>query len=215
MGMCVSPTLLFNTMLRKIRLGLGVVMLAAITFLFVDVSGWGAIHLNCLAHIQFLPSLLEGSLITVAVLLLITLLFGRVYCSVICPLGLLQDAFARLGLRAKPRRYFFSKEKRVLRFAVAAVFIAALAAGLGSLVALLAPYSSFGRIAQNVFQPVYQSVNNLLAYGAEAAGSYAFSATDVWVRTWPTFAIAIVTLIVIGILAWRNGRTYCNTICLS
>ena len=211
---CASPrTLHFITMLRKIRLGLGLIMLAAITFLFVDVSGWGATHLNRLAHIQFLPSLLEGSLITVAVLLLITLLFGRIYCSVICPLGLLQDAFAHLGLKAKPRRYSFSKEKRVLRLAVAAVFVAALAAGLGSLVALLAPYSSFGRIAQNVFQPVYQSVNNLLAYGAEAAGSYAFSATDVWVRTWPTFAISIVTLIVIGVLAWRNGRTYCNTIC--
>lgn len=36
---------------------------------------------------------------------------------------------------------------------------------------------------------------------------------DVWIRSWITFAISAATLIIVGFLAWRNGRTYCNTIC--
>lgn len=55
--------------------------------------------------------------------------------------------------------------------------------------------------------------NNFLAYLAERAGSYAFYETEVWLRSLPTFIIATVTFIILIILAWRNGRTYCNTIC--
>lgn len=32
-------------------------------------------------------------------------------------------------------------------------------------------------------------------------------------KSLPTFVIAVVTFIAIVVLAWRNGRTYCNTIC--
>lgn len=53
----------------------------------------------------------------------------------------------------------------------------------------------------------------MLAYIAERADSYAFYGRDVWVRSLPTFIIAAVTFVVVGVLAWRGGRTYCNTIC--
>ena len=59
------------------------------------------------------------------------------------------------------------------------MFIIALIAGIGSLAALLAPYSAYGRIANNLFQPIWQWGNNLLAYLAERADSYAFYETDV------------------------------------
>ena len=93
------------------------------------------------------------------------------------------------------------------------VFIAALALGLGTVIQLLAPYSAFGRIATNVLQPVWQSANNVLAAIAEYYDSYAFYHSDVWLRSWSSLAIAAVTLIVLAIISWRNGRTYCNTVC--
>lgn len=93
------------------------------------------------------------------------------------------------------------------------LFVIALTAGIGSFVALLAPYSSYGRIAANLFAPVYRWGNNLLAWFAERADSYAFYETEVWMKSLPTFIIASVTFIVLIVLAWRNGRTYCNTIC--
>lgn len=36
---------------------------------------------------------------------------------------------------------------------------------------------------------------------------------DVWIRSGITFGIAAATVAILGVLAWRNGRTYCNTIC--
>lgn len=79
--------------------------------------------------------------------------------------------------------------------------------------ALLAPYSSYGRIASNLFAPIYRWGNNLLACIAERADSYAFYETEVWIKSLPTFIIAAVTLALLAVLAWRNGRTYCNTVC--
>ena len=100
-----------------------------------------------------------------------------------------------------------------LRYGVWALFVIALIVGVQALVALLAPYSAWGRIVQNLFQPVYLWVNNLFAAIAERAGSYAFYEKEVWLRSLPTFLVAIATLVVVVVLAWRNGRTYCNTIC--
>ncbi len=93
------------------------------------------------------------------------------------------------------------------------VMVMALIAGIGALVALLAPYSAYGRIAQTLLAPVWQEVNNLLAGWAEANDSYTFYKVDIWMRSGVTLAVALVTLIALGFLAWRNGRTYCNTVC--
>ena len=54
------------------------------------------------------------------------------------------------------------------------LFIACMVVGIGAIVSILAPYSSYGRIVSNLLAPVYGSVNNVFAYFAERAGSYAF-----------------------------------------
>ena len=145
----------------------------------------------------------------------LTLVFGRVYCSVICPLGVFQDVVSWFSGRRKKKKYRFSYSPAVswLRYGMLGVFIIAMIAGIGSVVALLAPYSSYGRIVSNLFAPVYQWGNNVLAYFAERSDSYAFYETSVWLKSLPTFIIAAVTFVALVVLAWRNGRTYCNTIC--
>ena len=74
-------------MLRKIRLTLAILFFACITLLFLDFTG--SIHLwfGWMAKIQFLPALLALNLSIVALLVVLTLVLGRVYCSVICPLA--------------------------------------------------------------------------------------------------------------------------------
>ncbi len=93
------------------------------------------------------------------------------------------------------------------------LFVIALVAGLNSLVALLAPYSAYGRIVQSILAPVWQWGNNLLAWIAERQDSYAFVTKEVWLKSLPTLIVAVATFVVVVVLAWRNGRTYCNTIC--
>lgn len=202
-------------MLRRLRVTLAAVFFTLITLLFLDFTGTLHTWLGWLAKIQFLPALLALNVGVVVALVLLTLVFGRIYCSVVCPLGVMQDVVSWISGRRKKHKYRFSHspEKRILRYGVLALFIVAFIAGIGSLVALLAPYSSYGRIAQNIFQPVYIFGNNLMAGVAERVDSYAFYSREVWLRSLPTFIIAAITLVGIGVLAWRNGRTYCNTIC--
>lgn len=198
-------------MLKKIRTVIAAIVFALITLLFLDFTGTLHTYLGWLAKIQFLPAVLALNFVVVAVLLLVTLAFGRIYCSIICPLGIMQDVLARLN--RKKNKYSYSKAKNVLRVAVLVVFVVAFVAGAASLASLLAPYSSFGRIAQNLLQPVYIGVNNVLAIIAERTDSYMFYSREVWVRAMPTFIVAAVTFVIIAVLAIRGGRTYCNTIC--
>ena len=198
-------------MLRKIRTILAAVFFVLLTLLFLDFTGTLHHWFGWLAKIQFLPAVMALNVLVVVVLVALTLLFGRIYCSIICPLGVFQDILARL--HRKKNKYGYSKEVRWLRYPVLVIFVIAVAAGVGSIFQLLAPYSSYGRIATMIFQPIWKLGNNLLAIIAERVDSYAFYATDVWMKSLPVLIIALVTLVVLIVLAWRGGRTYCNTIC--
>ena len=197
----------------KIRRILAVVFFALITLLFLDFTGSIHAWFGWMAKIQFLPAVLALNVVVVVALILLTLLMGRIYCSVICPLGVMQDIFGWFGKKAKKNRYSYSKPMNILRYVMLGVLVVALVAGFGSIAALIAPYSAYGRIASNLLAPVYQWGNNLLAAWAESAHSYAFYSVDVWLKGGITLVVAIVTLVALFVLAFKNGRTYCNTIC--
>ncbi len=184
-----------------------------ITLLFLDVTGTLHKYFGWLASIQFWPAFLALHVGVIAFLVVLTLVLGRIYCSVICPLGVMQDVISRLHGMRKKNRFTYSKEKRWLRYSVLAVFVVSALAGVNAVVSLLAPYSSYGRIASSLMKPVYTAGNNVLATIAEHFNSYAFYSVDVWMRSLPTLIVASVTLVVIAVLAWRGGRTYCNTVC--
>lgn len=200
-------------MLRKIRIILALVFFLGVTLLFLDFTGTARHWLGWMAKAQFLPAVLALNAVAVVALVVITLIFGRIYCSVVCPLGVMQDIIAHIGHRGKKHPYHYSREKAVLRWILLLVFVVLLVLGLVSIASLIAPYSSYGRIATNLLQPLWLWGNNVLAFLAERADSYAFYSKDVWLRSLPTFMIALISFAVIGILAWRGGRTYCNTIC--
>ena len=204
-------------MLRKIRITLAIVCCLLLTWLFLDFTGTAARWLGWLAKIQFLPAVMALNVGVIVALCVLTLVLGRVYCSVICPLGVMQDFISWLsGLRKKGKkrhRFRYSPELRWLRYPVLGVFILAMVAGVHAFVALLAPYSAYGRIAGSLLSPLYRWANNGLALLAERAGSYTFHTVDIFLKTWPTLLVAVATLVVLIVLAWRNGRTWCNTIC--
>ena len=198
-------------MLKKIRTILAAVFFVLITLLFLDFTGTLHQWLSWMAKIQFLPAVMALNVVVVVALIALTLVFGRIYCSIICPLGVFQDILARL--RRKKNKYSYSKEVKWLRYPMLVVFVLAGVAGVGSLFQLLAPYSVYGRIATMIFQPIWKLGNNLLAMLAERMDSYTFYSIDTWMRSLPVLIIAVLTLVVLVVLAWRGGRTYCNTIC--
>ena len=200
-------------MLRKIRIILALFFFIGATLLFLDFTGTIHSWLGWIAKVQFLPALLAVNVGVIAALVAVTLLFGRVYCSVICPMGVLQDIFAKFGKLSKKNRYSYSPSLNWWRYTFLGIMIVALILGIGTIVGVLAPYSAYGRIVHSLFAPIWQYGNNLLAGIAERAESYTFYSTEIWFRSTAVFATALVTLVAIGILAWKNGRTYCNAIC--
>lgn len=200
-------------MLRKFRIVLACVFWTCLTLLFLDFTGSIHDYFGWMAKIQLLPAILAFNFIIVAVLLILTIVFGRIYCSVICPLGVMQDIFAWFGKKAKKNRYSYSPEKKWLRRIVLAIFIVLIIVGFNVIATLIAPYSAYGRIAANLFAPIYQLANNGIAYFAERFNSYLFYNVDVVIKSISSLIIAAITFAVIGFLSWKNGRTWCNTIC--
>ena len=88
-------------MLRKLRIAAAVVCFTLVTLLFLDFTGTLHAWFGWLARIQFLPALLAVNVGVVAALVVATLLFGRVYCSVVCPLGVMQDGISHLPADAR------------------------------------------------------------------------------------------------------------------
>lgn len=198
---------------RKVRTIAATVFFLCITALFLDISGTLSLYLGWMAKMQFLPSILAGNLVITAFILLVTLFFGRWYCSIMCPMGVMQDGFNLIARKVKKDRFRFVKENRWLRYPLLLLFVVFMIVGLNSIAILIAPYSAYGRIATNLMQPVYVWINNIFAGIAERHDSYAFYHTDVWLKSGVSLAIAAVTLVVVGFLAARRGRTWCSAVC--
>ena len=115
-------------MLRTIRLTLAIVFFALVTFLFLDFTGTLHGWMGWMAKIQFLPALLALNAGVVLLLVALTLLFGRVYCSVICPLGVFQDVISRFAGKRKKNRFRYSPARKWLRYGMLAVFAVTLVA---------------------------------------------------------------------------------------
>lgn len=202
-------------MLKKLRVAVSIVLFVLITFYFLDFAALMPDSFHGLAHIQLVPALIGGSFIILAVLVILTLLFGRIYCSSVCPMGIYQDIVSWISKKTakKKKRYQYSKPKNILRWSVLGVSIISFFLSFPVLLALLDPYSAFGRIATNVFKPVYMAGNNLLESVFTNFGNYTFYKVNVSILDVFSFVTAIITLLIIGFLAWKYGRTYCNTIC--
>ena len=131
-----------SNLLRTTRIVLATLFFTAVTLLFLGVGWQFNLWFAWVAKVQFLPALMALDFAVLAILVVLTLIFGRLYCSVICPLGVMQDIFGWLGKKQKKNRYGHSSEKRWLRYSVLAIFIVCLIIGFAPVTTLLAPYSA-------------------------------------------------------------------------
>ena len=143
-------------MLKKIRRTVAVLFTGLLTLMLLDFTGTLHTWLGWMAKVQLLPAVLALNVGIIVLLVVLTLVFGRVYCSVICPLGVFQDAVSWVAGKVKKNRFRYSKAINVLRYIVLALFMAALLSGAGFVVVkLLAPYSAYGRMVSSLLQPIY------------------------------------------------------------
>lgn len=177
-------------MLRKFRILFSAIMLIAITLLFLDSTGTLYRWLGWTAKIQFLPAVLAINSVVVSLVLFCTLWFGRVYCSVVCPLGIFQDIFSWLGKFRKKNRFSYAKPSNWVRYAVLVLFVVMIVLGFNALAMLVAPYSLYGRMVSQLFHPV-----------------------AAWATAPVMFVVVAVSALLIAFLAFFYGRMWCNTVC--
>ena len=201
-------------MLKKTRVVLSVILFSLITLYFLDFRDLLPWEFHFLAELQLIPALLALNIFILLFLLMFTLLFGRVYCSSLCPMGIYQDTIAWLSKKIiKRKKYNYSRARTVMRWSVLAATVVAFIFGFTFLVGLLDPYGAYGRMVTHLFRPAYLAGNNLLETIFTAFDNYTFYKVSIYSLGIFSTVTALVTLLVIGYLAWKNGRTWCNTIC--
>ena len=205
--------------LKSIRIAV-----AAVMFVLFFGVGLGVSRLNAVLVTQFGPGLLSltsaffiDTFAAVVLIAVVTLLFGRIYCSVLCPLGILQDGIAFLAQKLKGkahRRYRFMDTRPVKYGVFLAVVVLAFAGVVLPLIALL-PSSNFFTIVSNVFLRVFGAVDPETVNEFGTAGHAARETGVLFAVNPPAAAFFFslgVFLIVAAMAAWR-GRVYCNTLC--
>lgn len=178
---------------RTARIVIAALFFIVITLSFISFSAGKLPFSPTVEKFQFGPALMAlfvGTALPLILLLIVTLLFGRVYCSFLCPLGIWQDIVIWIADRfksKKQRRYNYTPPHNTLRYIILAIVAAALIAGISYPFAFLDPYSIFGRIVTS-FNPY---------------ASFAF-----W-----SFVVALAFFLLVTLLSAFRGRLYCNTIC--
>ncbi|MCJ7447805.1 MAG: 4Fe-4S dicluster domain-containing protein [Bacteroidales bacterium] len=208
--------------LRRFRILISALVFICFFLVFVDfryiIPGD---YINYLLYLQFIPSAMKFfDLRTIAaggfiIIMILTLLTGRTYCSFLCPLGIGQDIFSRIGgrIRRKFRRYGFKKPFTIIRYSLlAATLIVTMVWGV-YLLTLLDPYSIFGRFMTYFAKPVIIVINNFLA---GILGKFdIFTLSHITVKGYQllVYLIPASFFVLIGILSLTKGRLYCNMIC--
>lgn len=199
-------------MWKQLRTCLAVICFAGCLLLFCDRSEGRefAQALAWFASMQLVPAMLAGGFVVAGIILATTMLLGRVYCSVICPLGILQDVLA--SLRQK-RRYAYRKGHPFLRVFFLGVFLIGFVLGIPVVYGLLEPYSAFGRMAASIGEPVSILAHNGVEWLVRKTGSFALAPQPLVFHGWTSLFTAIATLAIIAFLTIRHGRIWCNTVC--
>lgn len=161
--------------LKGLRVLLAILFFVPILLFFVDFSGVLPDSVHRLLHLQLMPALLGGMVSLIVFQFLLALVFGRIYCSTICPAGVFQDIINRLfciGKKKKKgsRRFTYHKPMNRLRYVLLVITAVMAVFGLSELCLLLDPYSNFGRIAASLFRPIVMWGNNILAEPADESG---------------------------------------------
>lgn len=200
----------------------GLVFFLLLFLAFIDFAGIMPTWLiRWPGYLQFVPSLLKflyaPSLLAVGFIfiLFLTLVWGRIYCSWICPLGVLQDIMGkfRKWRRKKARKFHPLPSLSTLRYTVLAFITLLLVVGLIQPLVYTDPYSLFGRIVHNLFMPALVAMNNQMSIFLAGQGLY-------FIKPYPAvalhlgsfwFSMALAGLLLL--LSVKYGRIYCTAWC--
>jgi len=146
--------------------------------------------------------------------LVLTVLFGRVYCSTLCPLGILQDIVIRLAKRMNRRRWFRYKEQHYIVHYSLFVLTGILAfSGSVILLNLFEPFSNYGRILSNLMSPLLALTNNIFGYILGLFGFMFLFQIPILHINLGSILASLSMLALVTYLSYNHGRLFCNLLC--
>ena len=207
--------------LKKIRVYAALFFFLITLILFLDVIHLIPANISAyLLYFQFVPSIVkffnQFSILATGffVVLIITILFGRIYCSSVCPLGTLQDIVSRIALFLNKNKYFrMLNDFKLLKYSILAVTVVSLFSGSLVLLNLLDPFSLTGKIFSNIFRLLLIPFNNLAALTLEQFNIYKIYPIEIKALSWLAIIFSGLVLLIIGVMSFSKGRLFCNTIC--
>ncbi len=170
---------------------------------------------------QVLPSLVkfifEGFTyftLVLFVIILFTFIFGRFYCSGICPLGTLQDIFIFISKKNQiKRRFEYRISKNIVRFVLFVIFLILFFNRSNILINVFEPFSMFGKIAVNIFKPVFSMLQDIFVFILDIFHIYLIPGSSIHSINISVLILSSILLISIGLISLLKGRWYCNNIC--
>lgn len=203
------------------RVAVSIIFFILLSALFLDLGNWVSPRFtNYFTYLQFIPSFIKfihaAGLAAAGFLfiLILTFLFGRVYCSSICPLGTFQDVISFLSKKIHRKKYFkILKSSDWLRYSFLTVAVIFFLSGSLFAINLLDPYSNFGRIFTQLFKPVLSYSNNLLSSTLEKFKIYSLYPIEFKGINPVIILFPLLFLGLIFILSYKRGRLFCNTVC--
>lgn len=205
---------------KRVRVAVSLLFFIPACLIFLDLTGalppgiiTGFLSLQLIPAIAATLHRIGTPALGLGAVLILTLLFGRVYCSTICPLGTLQDIISRAAGKVRRRRHRALPAYNALRYGLLGLTALSLATGAMALVSLIDPFSSFGRMLAGLARPVLLGLNNGSALVLENIGIYALYPVQMRGIGWLSIVAPALLLALIGWLAWTRGRLYCNTVC--
>lgn len=207
--------------IKRIRVVVSLLFFFLSSLIFLNINEWFTSNLSeFITYLQFAPSFIKFftisgiSALGFLIITVITFLFGRIYCTTICPLGTLQDIISYLSRKIlRKKKFFLLKSYSIVRYSIFAVTIIFLASGSIFLLNLLDPFSIFGKIIVHIFRPLILGLNNFLAKIFELFDIYWFYPADIKNVEWFSVYWGAFFLLIITLLASLRGRFYCNLIC--
>ena len=196
-------------MLRALR-----ILAAAAVFIGLNLFFLGfAEGTGGLARIQFAPACMAFNLVAAGAVAAVTMLAGRIYCSVVCPLGVFQDIVLWMRKLFVKANFSYSPGRIVVRAVCAAAFVVLALCGGAALAGVIEPYSAYGRFATHLFEPLAAVCANAVADLAARWGHPCMLKTEIFVRGWSAFGVAGVSFAALVVMAAWRGRLFCNTVC--
>lgn len=177
------------------------ILLAALFFAACVVCLIIGPHVHLMARaagdLQIVISSASATAVVSMIWLVITFLFGRVYCSVVCPVGTFSDLFLRLRRRIprlnKPFRY---RPQAPWSVHILWIYLLCTVVGVAAVPFILEPWNIARNAASAVRPELVETTWRSIGFGVIIGAS-----------------VGILSLIVIACLSLWRGREFCTRIC--